>query len=262
MCVCDKDPLCCSNIWDSTCVLEATVDCAGSCECGVGDDCCEGHDTPGCSSESCQDCICELDAECCAVAWDQRCAEEAAAECAIECPCVSPGSCCEGHDGVGCDDLVCKTCVCELDEACCTIGWDNQCAEEAANECAGSCVACTPGACCVGQTGTGCAARPACESCVCEVDDFCCSEGWDGNCGAIAVDTCGAECTCAVPCPGDCNGNGQVSVNELIVGVNIALMNSPISTCPVFDSNGSGDVGVNELILAVLAALNGCPAAS
>ena len=43
-------------------------------------------------------------------------------------------------------------------------------------------------------------------------------------------------------CVGDCNGNGTVTVNELIVGVNIALGNQPASTCPAFDVNGSGTV--------------------
>jgi DNA-binding beta-propeller fold protein YncE len=61
------------------------------------------------------------------------------------------------------------------------------------------------------------------------------------------------------PCTGDCNGNGTVAINELIVGVNIALGNSPVSACAAFDANGNGAVTINELIAAVNAALNGCP---
>ncbi len=60
------------------------------------------------------------------------------------------------------------------------------------------------------------------------------------------------------PCPGDCSGDGEVAVNELIVGVNIALGNAPASTCPAFDRNGDGSVSIAELIAAVNAALNGC----
>lgn len=60
-------------------------------------------------------------------------------------------------------------------------------------------------------------------------------------------------------CTGDCNADGAVSVNELIVGVNIALGSATVSTCAVFDTDGSGDVTVNELIAAVNNALNGCP---
>jgi len=49
-----------------------------------------------------------------------------------------------------------------------------------------------------------------------------------------------------------------VTVNELIRGVNIALGNADISTCPAFDRNGDGMVSINELIAAVNAALDGC----
>ncbi len=61
-------------------------------------------------------------------------------------------------------------------------------------------------------------------------------------------------------CIGDCNGDGQVTINELITGVNIALGSQPVSTCPAFDPNGDGEVTINELIAGVNNALNGCPA--
>ncbi|MDX2168581.1 MAG: hypothetical protein SF182_16025 [Deltaproteobacteria bacterium] len=56
-------------------------------------------------------------------------------------------------------------------------------------------------------------------------------------------------------CVGDCNGDGQVTINELITGVNIALGSSPVSACPSFDENGDGEVSINELIKAVNIAL-------
>ena len=59
-------------------------------------------------------------------------------------------------------------------------------------------------------------------------------------------------------CVGDCNHDGMVAINELITGVNIALGNTPVSSCPSFDRNGDGMVAINELIAAVNAALNGC----
>jgi hypothetical protein len=59
-------------------------------------------------------------------------------------------------------------------------------------------------------------------------------------------------------CVGDCNGDGTITVNELITGVNIALGNTSVSACPSFDTSGDGTVAVNELISAVNAALNGC----
>ncbi len=106
----------------------------------------------------------------------------------------------------------------------------------------------------------GCA-DSACQDCVCTVDSFCCDDLWDGGCVDIAEGDCPSECLCgdALICPGDCNSDGQVAVNELIVGVNISLGSAPISECPAFDTGGDGTVTVNELIQAVNAALAGCP---
>jgi hypothetical protein len=59
-------------------------------------------------------------------------------------------------------------------------------------------------------------------------------------------------------CVGDCNGDGTVAINELITGVNIALGNQLLSTCPAFDADGDGSVAINELITAVNNALGAC----
>ena len=59
-------------------------------------------------------------------------------------------------------------------------------------------------------------------------------------------------------CTGDCNGNGVVTVNEVIVGVNIALGNTGVTTCPAFDRNNDGTVTVDELVAAVNNLLYGC----
>src|SRR5262249_32929967 len=58
-------------------------------------------------------------------------------------------------------------------------------------------------------------------------------------------------------CAGDCNGDGMVDVNELIVAVNIALGTVPIAQCPSLD-NGDGSVPVDRLVLAATNALDGC----
>jgi hypothetical protein len=63
----------------------------------------------------------------------------------------------------------------------------------------------------------------------------------------------------AAQCTGDCNSDGAVAINELIVGVNIAAGSVPVSQCPSFDVNRDGSVAINELIAAVGNALNGCP---
>ena len=63
-----------------------------------------------------------------------------------------------------------------------------------------------------------------------------------------------------VGCVGDCNGDGEVTIDELLKLVNIALGNSALADCPAGDADGSGDITINEIIAAVNNALNGCPA--
>jgi hypothetical protein len=60
-------------------------------------------------------------------------------------------------------------------------------------------------------------------------------------------------------CVGDCGNDGQVTVDELIVGVNIALGETSIDACLAFDAGGDGQVTVDEILLAVNNALDGCP---
>jgi hypothetical protein len=61
-------------------------------------------------------------------------------------------------------------------------------------------------------------------------------------------------------CVGDCDGSGEVTVDDLIKGVNIALGTASIDTCPVFDVNMNGEVEITELIVGVNNALTSCPA--
>ena len=44
--------------------------------------------------------------------------------------------------------------------------------------------------------------------------------------------------TPVVACVGDCNGDGMVSVDEMVEGVRISLGEAPLSQCPAFDANG------------------------
>lgn len=59
-------------------------------------------------------------------------------------------------------------------------------------------------------------------------------------------------------CAGDCNGDNEVTIDELIKGVNIALGLLPLDACPAFDTDGDTHVTVDEIIQAVQVALNGC----
>ena len=76
--------------------------------------------------------------------------------------------------------------------------------------------------------------------------------------GTAASDPAVQMALSAGGCVGDCNGGGEVTVDEIIKGVNIALGNAALDTCPQFDADGSGDVTINELIVAVNNALKGC----
>src|SRR5258708_414699 len=57
----------------------------------------------------------------------------------------------------------------------------------------------------------------------------------------LCAPTAGAEA-----CRGDCNGDGMVTVDELVTGVNIALDIQPLATCAAMDVNGDGQVTVGD----------------
>jgi hypothetical protein len=61
-----------------------------------------------------------------------------------------------------------------------------------------------------------------------------------------------------VGCIGDCDGDGRVSIEEIITAVNIALGSVDASACESLGANGP--VTVAEIVTAVNEALNGCPA--
>lgn len=80
---------------------------------------------------------------------------------------------------------------------------------------------------------------------------------------------CHTGCSCATrtttprpmigACVGDCNGDGTVRINELILGVNIALGNAAVGTCASFDCpQPLPGVFINCAVEAVNNALLGC----
>ncbi|HUI26656.1 MAG TPA: bifunctional YncE family protein/alkaline phosphatase family protein [Candidatus Kryptonia bacterium] len=60
-------------------------------------------------------------------------------------------------------------------------------------------------------------------------------------------------------CPADCNGDGEVTVDELVTSVNLGLGNGLLRLCPGADGDGNHRVTVDELVTGVNSALNGCP---
>ncbi|MFN8627337.1 MAG: hypothetical protein U0587_15305 [Candidatus Binatia bacterium] len=59
-------------------------------------------------------------------------------------------------------------------------------------------------------------------------------------------------------CVGDCNSDSRVAIDELILGVNIALGNAAASACAAINVNADTKVTIDELIGGVHAALHGC----
>jgi hypothetical protein len=65
-------------------------------------------------------------------------------------------------------------------------------------------------------------------------------------------------------CVGDCNGDGRVTVDEILRGVCFTICLEPPSfpeACPALDPFGTGSVTVDRILAAVSNALHGCPAA-
>lgn len=62
-------------------------------------------------------------------------------------------------------------------------------------------------------------------------------------------------------CPGDCDHDGRVQVNELVAAVAIALGVDDLAACPVADGTADGRVTIDDLVRAIAAALSGCPTA-
>lgn len=63
----------------------------------------------------------------------------------------------------------------------------------------------------------------------------------------------------ASACPGDCDDDGQVTIDELVLSTRIALGDSSgARTCTAADADRDQRIEVNELVGAVSAALVGC----
>lgn len=60
-------------------------------------------------------------------------------------------------------------------------------------------------------------------------------------------------------CVGDCNGDGEVTADEVVLATAINLGSQDISKCKAADENGDGKVSASELTKSNQNAQNGCP---
>ncbi len=111
----------------------------------------------------------------------------------------------------------------------------NPCSTGACDPATGLCVSGNNGAAC--NDGNECTANDQCQS---------------GKCRGTAGST---------SCVGDCNDNHVVTVDEILLMVNIALGASDVSLCGPGDADGNGRITVDEILTAVNFALTSCPAA-
>lgn len=78
--------------------------------------------------------------------------------------------------------------------------------------------------------------------------------------GGTALCLAGGALAQSNQCTGDCSADREVTVDEIVTMVNIALGTLPIGECPQGDTSGDGEVTVDELQAAINAALSGCTA--
>lgn len=117
------------------------------CSC-IHDSCTQG-DVLGYGCNPCVHSICDIDAYCCTVAWDQFCVQEVRTICdSLRCP-ESQGTCAHPLCTIGallqtdCDvpplTQGCVRSICNIDAYCCNVAWDQYCIEEVSSICGHSC---------------------------------------------------------------------------------------------------------------------------
>jgi hypothetical protein len=69
----------------------------------------------------------------------------------------------------------------------------------------------------------------------------------------------GATAAESAACAGDCHEDGEVTVDELVTGVRIALDFATVDQCASINADGDDEVTLDEITSAVKVALAGCP---
>jgi len=75
---------------------------------------------------------------------------------------------------------------------------------------------------------------------------------------SLGMQTPTATTPAVAECRGDCDANGSVTVDELVLSVNIALGLADAAACAAGDGNADGRITIDELVQGVNVALAGC----
>jgi hypothetical protein len=211
--VCNVDPTCCTESWDSGCVSIARITCCTFPGCG---DICTGsclvpHESPYCDDASCCEAVCRYEPYCCDVRWDSSCVLEARRTCIGGCGLPVSGNCFAVHNQPGCNRGDCCNAVCAAEEFeyCCQVSWDQDCVDRASKLCKDEIPECgrigLPG-CNLPHNSPSCSDEDCC-SAICDIDPFCCENEWDASCVERIYGTAGCEryqAECGGRCAGTC----------------------------------------------------------
>lgn len=85
------------------------------------------------------------------------------------------------------------------------------------------------------------------------------TQTWTPTVTATATSTPAATPTpTPIPCLADCNGGGEVTIDEVLLLVNVALGSGDLAACAAGDANADGQITVDEILAAVGNVLSGC----
>ena len=133
-CVCELDPICCSQLWDVDCAISAHASCEAGCDL-CGNAFCDIAFGETCAS-------CPGDCGECVICGDGQCATaESCATCPDDCG-ACDGSCCETNDTLGCDEPGLVLCACSVLPQCCEGPWTQECLDVALGPCGAYCPEC------------------------------------------------------------------------------------------------------------------------
>jgi hypothetical protein len=208
--VCLRDPYCCAVSWDTSCVFAADRLCSLIPTCGVpgSGSCFVPHKNAGCDDPGCCDRVCRRPGfeYCCDPndprGWDEECVRAAERFC-DDCGDVFAGSCFQRNGTPSCNDLTCCQAVCQVDDFCCTVIWDELCASIAFATCGDPVALCGSQRtrdCLVASELGGCKDLACCTEVCSGVDPFCCEVRWDQVCVAQAAAFCGGVTGGRGPC--------------------------------------------------------------